>query len=90
MVLVDKAKHHRLVYFAVDRPMPLFCIWIRVLLRHGWVQKHWVFPPLLAIDDAPIVSRLLQPVCLRASAIRMTPAKPKSPHSMRRCFFTTG
>jgi len=25
MVLVDKAKHHRPVYFAVDRPMPLFC-----------------------------------------------------------------
>jgi hypothetical protein len=24
--LVDKAEHHRPVYFAVDRPVPLFCI----------------------------------------------------------------
>jgi hypothetical protein len=79
--------------------------WIRVLLRIGWVQKHWVFPPLLAIDDAPIVSRLLQPACLRASAIRMmnlrsTASGFRAPSAAsqiaafdvvaRRCFSNTG
>jgi hypothetical protein len=43
----------------------------RVLLRIGWAQKNLVFLPLLAIDDALIVSRLLQPACLRASAVGM-------------------
>src|SRR6266478_1301622 len=47
-----------------------FCAF-RALPRIGWVQKHLVLLPLLAIDDAPIVSRLSQPAGLRASAVGM-------------------
>src|SRR6266700_2561652 len=35
------------------------------------MEKNLVFLPLLAIDGALIVSRLLQPARLRASAVRM-------------------
>ncbi len=52
-----------------------------------------VFVPLPAIDDAPIVSRLLQPACLRASSVRMIdlrstsgfPAPSAASQPPRRC-----